>query len=102
MPVYRGRDVTLAALAAVVETVGPDTPIIVVDDATPEPALAEALDGLAATGRIRLLRHTRNRGFPAAVNTGIRAAAGHQSSSHRSARNGVTCHGMLQTSGIRA
>lgn len=76
MPVYRGRDVTLAALAAVVETVGPDTPVIVVDDATPEPALAEALDGLAATGRIRLLRHTRNRGFPAAVNTGIRAAAG--------------------------
>ena len=76
MPVYRGREVTLAALAAVVETVGPDTPIIVVDDATPEPALAQALDGLADAGRIRLIRHTRNRGFPAAANTGIRAAAG--------------------------
>ena len=74
MPVYRGRDMTLAALAAVFETVGADTPVIVVDDATPEPALAEALDGLATTGRIRLVRHAHNRGFPAAVNAGIRAA----------------------------
>ncbi len=76
MPVYRGLEMTLAALETVFETVGPETPIIVVDDATPDATLARALDGLAAAGRILLVRHKRNRGFPAAANAGIRAAAG--------------------------
>ncbi len=55
----------------------PSARIIVIDDATPEPALAAWLSRLAATGAITLLRHTRNQGFPAAVNTGLAAAPGH-------------------------
>jgi GT2 family glycosyltransferase/glycosyltransferase involved in cell wall biosynthesis len=74
LPVYRGLAVTLACLDALFATVPPSTSVLVVDDASPEPAVADALDELAARGKIRLLRHPRNMGFPAAANTGLRAA----------------------------
>ena len=75
VPVYRGTAMTLACLDAVFATVPAGTRVLVVDDATPEPALAEALDELSRQRRILLHRHARNRGFPAAVNSGLRAAA---------------------------
>ncbi len=74
VPVYRDHDLTLACLESVRATMPADTRLIVVDDATPEPALAEALDAMAGRGEIQLLRHAINRGFPAAVNAGLRAA----------------------------
>ncbi len=74
VPVYRGLRETLACLDAVRLTVPRETGIIVVDDATPEPELAAALDALQADGTIRLLRRARNGGFPAAANDGLRAA----------------------------
>jgi GT2 family glycosyltransferase len=75
IPVYRDTDTTLACLDAVHATVPRGTMVIVVDDASPEPALARALDEMTARRRIRLLRHAVNRGFPAAANTGMRVAA---------------------------
>jgi GT2 family glycosyltransferase/glycosyltransferase involved in cell wall biosynthesis len=75
VPVYRGQAVTLGCLEAVFATAPPGTTVIVVDDASPEPDLAAALNALAAAGKVRLLRHATNRGFPAAVNTGLRDAA---------------------------
>jgi len=75
VPVYRGVQVTLACLESVFATVPPDSRVVVVDDATREPELARALDALRRQGRIRLLRHAVNRGFPASANTGLRAAA---------------------------
>ena len=75
VPIYRGLAVTAACLDAVLATVPRGTTVIVVDDASPEPALVAWLDGLAAGGRIQLVRHPRNRGFPAAANAGLRAAA---------------------------
>lgn len=74
IPVYRGLEETTACLETVLAAPGLAR-IIVVDDATPEPALAAWLDGLAAHGRITLCRHVTNQGFPAAVNTGLAAAA---------------------------
>ena len=50
--------------------------VIVVDDASPEPELAAALDRLAAHRKITLIRHAENKGFPAAANAGLRACAG--------------------------
>jgi len=76
IPVHGGGRRTLDCLDAVLATVPRGTPVIVVDDASPEPPLAAALDRLAARRRIRLLRHARNRGFPASANAGLRAAAG--------------------------
>jgi GT2 family glycosyltransferase/glycosyltransferase involved in cell wall biosynthesis len=76
VPVYRGVETTLLCLARVLETVPARTPVIVVDDAGPEPALSAALDELARTRRIRLLRNPRNLGFPASANVGLAAAGG--------------------------
>ncbi len=75
IPVYRGLVVTLACLDSVFATVPAGTRIVVVDDASPEPELVQALDRLARGKRIRLLRHAENRGFPASANAGMRAAA---------------------------
>jgi GT2 family glycosyltransferase/glycosyltransferase involved in cell wall biosynthesis len=75
VPVYRGLAVTRACLEAVFATAPRGSDVVVVDDASPEPALAAWLDDLAARRRIVLLRHARNLGFPAAANTGLRAAA---------------------------
>jgi GT2 family glycosyltransferase/glycosyltransferase involved in cell wall biosynthesis len=74
IPVFRGLDVTLGCLERVFATVPSGTQIIVVDDASPEPALSSALDTLARKRRILLLRNARNRGFPASANLGLAAA----------------------------
>jgi len=74
MPVYRGLAQTKAALNSALAAAPAGASIIVVDDCTPEPALARWLDGLAAQKRILLRRHKQNRGFCAAVNTGLAAA----------------------------
>lgn len=74
MPVYRGLAQTKAALNSVLAAAPEEASVIVVDDCTPEPALARWLDGLAAAGRILLRRHEQNLGFCAAVNTGLQAA----------------------------
>jgi len=76
IPVYGNTATVLSCLDSVLATVSTPHRIIVVDDASPEPPLRGALDTLAADGRIRLVRHARNRGFPASVNDGIAAAAG--------------------------
>jgi GT2 family glycosyltransferase len=76
MPVYRGLTETKAALNSVLAAAPEGARVIVVDDCTPEPALARWLDGLAAAGRILLRRHQQNLGFCAAVNTGLKAAKG--------------------------
>ena len=74
MPVHGGHETTLTCLTRVLETVPARTPVIVVDDAGPDPALAAALDALARTRDIRLIRNPRNRGFPASANIGMAAA----------------------------
>jgi GT2 family glycosyltransferase/glycosyltransferase involved in cell wall biosynthesis len=76
IPVYRGRDETLACIDSVRASLPRGTRLIVVDDASPDPALVAALDGLARTRRIVLVRLPENRGFPGAANAGLRAAAG--------------------------
>ena len=76
IPVYGEAATALSCLDSVLATVRAPHGIIVVDDASPDPALRRALDTLAADGRIRLIRHARNSGFPASVNDGVAAAAG--------------------------
>ena len=71
IPVYRGREETLACIDSVQRTVGADARIVVVDDATEDAALAAALDALAAAGSLTLLRNPRNMGFVASVNRAL-------------------------------
>ncbi len=73
VPVFRGFVQTKACLQSLLGVAGADR-VIVVDDATPDAALAAHLDELAAQGRIILRRHQANRGFCHAVNTGLQAA----------------------------
>jgi GT2 family glycosyltransferase/glycosyltransferase involved in cell wall biosynthesis len=75
VPVYKGLRVTLDCLDAVFATMPAGSRVIVVDDASPEPELAASLDALRGEGRITLLRHDRNLGFPCSANAGMRAAA---------------------------
>lgn len=80
IPVYADRAATLACLdsvlASLVAPAHATTEVMVVDDATPDPDLARALDALAGQGRIVLRRHARNQGYPAAVCTALADAAG--------------------------
>ena len=76
IPVYRGREETMACLTAVLATttmLGAAMPgsVVVIDDASPDPDLAADLRILAASGRITLLRNPHNLGFPATVNRGL-------------------------------
>ncbi len=69
IPVYRGFAETRRCLESVLaSSVRAAHEVIVVDDASPEPALSAWLRELAAAGRIRLVVHERNLGFVASVN----------------------------------
>ncbi len=79
IPVHCDRERTLACIASVRAALlgaSREARIVVVDDASPEPALALALDGLAAAGAIVLIRHPVNLGYPASANAGIAACRG--------------------------
>lgn len=76
IPVYRGRDETLACIGSVLETVGPDVRVVVIDDASPDPELSRELAILAAGGAITLLVNPVNLGFPKSVNRGLAFSAG--------------------------
>jgi len=74
MPVHRGEADFSACLATLLRERVDGLRIVVVDDASPDPALRAATAAAAARGDVVLLRHTENRGFPAAANTGLRHA----------------------------
>ena len=76
IPVYRHLRRTLECIESVRETVAGPARIVVVEDASPEPALSAALDVLAADGIITLIRHAVNLGFPRSANAGIAFCAG--------------------------
>jgi GT2 family glycosyltransferase/glycosyltransferase involved in cell wall biosynthesis len=76
IPVHGGLALVMECLDSVLATIGPRTRVTVVDDASREPDLAAALDRLAGTRRVRLVRNHENQGFPRSANAGLRAAAG--------------------------
>ena len=73
VPVYTGYAETLLCLERVLaSTSRSDAELVVVNDASPDPQLCEALARLAQDGRITLLTSSVNLGFPGAANRGIR------------------------------
>ncbi len=74
IPVHGGTLRVLACLDSVLAT--RHRPIVI-DDASPEPDLVQALDDLARRGRIQLIRNQRNLGFAGSANHGMRAAGDH-------------------------
>lgn len=75
IPVYRDRALVKACIDSVLTSLPLNTTharLIVIDDASPEPALSAWLDTLAESGRITLLRNRYNLGFIEATNRGLR------------------------------
>lgn len=80
LPVYRECALVQACLNSVLASLPHNripAQVVVVDDASPEPALSAWLDKQAATGRITLLRNPHNLGFIETVNRGLRAFPEH-------------------------
>jgi GT2 family glycosyltransferase len=73
IPVYRGKIETLSCIWHVLKSLN-ITPhqVVVIDDKSPEPELSAALERIAATGHIQLLRNDANLGFVKTVNRGMR------------------------------
>jgi GT2 family glycosyltransferase len=72
IPAYRGVDATKRCLQSVLTaTCVSSLDILVINDASPEPALSAMLDELATVGSIRLICHSENRGFVASCNVGL-------------------------------
>ena len=76
IPVYGHRAQTLACISSVLSTAGTHARLVVVDDASPDPALVAALDDLVAAGRITLLRNESNLGFVGSVNRALAMNSG--------------------------
>lgn len=76
VPVHGQTALVLACLETLFASVARPDRIVVVDDASPEPALVAELDRLARSRRIRLIRNPHNLGFPGSANAGILAASG--------------------------
>ncbi len=71
IPVYGAREAALACIESVLNTVGTNGRLIVVDDASSDPKLVAELDDLQQHGRIELLRNSENQGFVRSVNRAL-------------------------------
>lgn len=72
IPVYKGLEQTRACIESVLRAPRePRFEAVVVNDATPDPAIAEYLRGLSAQGAITLLVNEANLGFVQSVNRGM-------------------------------
>lgn len=73
VPVYDDHEATKTCLESLLKhpEAAVTRRIIVIDDVTPDPAIAALLDGLARQGVIVLLRNAVNLGFAASVNRGL-------------------------------
>ena len=76
VPVYGGINLTLACLESVLVDLPRWAQVVVVDDASPDPRVAQELGKLAARHDITVLHQPVNRGFPGTANAGMRNDAG--------------------------
>ncbi len=73
IPVFNAVDELKRCLAAVRATLAAEVPVVVIDDASTDPAVIDTLKAFATDWQV--IRQPRNRGFVATANRGIRAAA---------------------------
>jgi GT2 family glycosyltransferase/glycosyltransferase involved in cell wall biosynthesis len=71
IPVYRGVEVTRACLNSVLATRSPADQIVVINDASPDAAMADLLAGFTAAPNLFLLTNESNLGFVRTVNRGL-------------------------------
>ena len=72
VPVYRGLAETRTCIESVLAApTRVARQVVVIDDASPEPALSAWLRELAAAGKVSLVAHPANQGFVASANEGM-------------------------------
>jgi GT2 family glycosyltransferase/glycosyltransferase involved in cell wall biosynthesis len=72
IPIYAGIRETMDCIESVLATTSAtDVELVVVNDASPDSELHDALTPLAQTGRITLILNTENLGFPGSANKGM-------------------------------
>lgn len=77
IPVYRDLSTVKRCLGSVLGTLAEvDVELFLVNDASPEPALANYCRELTEENGLQFLEHSENRGFVASVNEGIAALSG--------------------------
>lgn len=77
VPVFRGVEETLACVRSVINTRDPlGFELVVINDASPEPALTTALRKLAEHAGFTLIENPKNLGFVATVNRGMKLHPG--------------------------
>lgn len=80
IPVYRGLAQVQACVTSVLTSLPSNRSparLLLIDDASPDPALSAWLDTLAADARVTLLRNRYNLGFIESVNRGLRQLERH-------------------------
>ena len=76
IPVYRNLDLTQQCVTSILRADDPAMgTVIVVNDASPEPALAAYCRDLTEHASVRLIEHVSNQGFVRSVNAGLEHAA---------------------------
>lgn len=78
LPVYNGAGVLPACFASLLRTLPEQARVELVDDASPDPAVAPLIDGFvrAATFSVAVARNSRNLGFVVTVNRAMGAVTG--------------------------
>jgi GT2 family glycosyltransferase len=74
VPIYDAPADVARCLEALLAHTPASVPLLLIDDASPHPAIAPLLAARATAPRIRVLRNARNLGFTATANRGLRAA----------------------------
>ncbi len=74
VPVYDAAEAVRACLDSVLAQTARPARLIVIDDASPDPAIAPLLAGYASRRGVAVLRNATNRGFTATANRGIAEA----------------------------
>jgi GT2 family glycosyltransferase len=80
IPVYRDQSLVKACIESVLTSLPfnkTQTELVIIDDASPEPALSAWLNVLSEQGKITLLRNRYNLGFIETINRGFRTHPGH-------------------------
>ena len=77
IPVYRDADLTRECLQSVLRSQDASLGLLhIINDASPEPEVAEFLESFARHDGVNLIVHSENYGFVSSVNAGLEASAG--------------------------
>ena len=73
IPIFKGKEETLETLKTVMKTINKTIIVQLVNDCSPDVELIEALNEFVDDKQVFCIHHHKNKGYPGAVNSGIKA-----------------------------